>query len=61
LEIARSPEVVTEAAADRLFERIGFKCGRACQETKEARDVEERVRDEVGASRKSVQALPLSK
>jgi hypothetical protein len=61
LEIARAPEVVTEAATDRLFERIGFKCGRACQETKEARDVEERVLDEVSASRKKIRAPTLSK
>jgi len=61
LEIARAPEVVTEAAIDRLFERTGFNCGGACQETKEARDVEERVRDEVWPSRKRVEAPPLQK
>jgi hypothetical protein len=53
IEVLEAPDVATEAAVDRLFERIGMHAGTGIFETQAALDVERAVVRELSAKRES--------
>ena len=51
IEVLEANDVTTEAAVDRLFERIGIRVSAGVMETHAALDVERAVARELSASR----------
>jgi hypothetical protein len=51
IEVLEANDVTTEAAADRLFERIGVRVGASVMETQSAVDVQRAVARELSANR----------